>query len=159
MFTIRDGSCTEKMMIKNINGAVSEDNTVTVTWDWPEDGNLNLCVVYTIEEDEPLEELLRRDAPKTVLEDEFGVRHTTEIQNLGIRIKIFPAIRVAPNEIQIVNQVKDNISEVFFKRIKLLCKVEYKTSLFSQMKKDEEEQIIEVNGVEARAGVERGKQK
>jgi hypothetical protein len=135
MFTIREGSCADKMMIKNISGTVNEDNTVTVTWDWPEDGNLNLCVIYAIEDDEPLEELLRRDAPRTVLQDEFGVRHTTEIQNLSVRIKIFPAIRVSSNEIQIVNQVKGNISEVFYKRIKLNCKVEYKTSMFAQTKK------------------------
>lgn len=134
MFTIRDGGCSESMMIKNVSGTVDENNTVTITWDWPEDGKLNLCVLYAVEEDEPLEELLRRDAPKAVYEDEFGLRHKTEIQNLSVRFKVFPAIRVLPNEIQIVNQVKGNISQIFYKRINLSYSVDYKTSFFSQIK-------------------------
>lgn len=135
MFTIRDNGCSENMMIRNIVGTVDENNKVTITWDWPKDGRYNMCVIYAVEEDEPLEELLRRDAPGTVYEDEFGICHKTEIQNLKVRFKVFPAIRTAPNEIQIVNQVKDNISQVFYKRIILEYHVDYKTSFLSQTKK------------------------
>lgn len=144
MFTIRDNGCSENMMIRNIVGTVDENNNVTITWDWPKDGRFNMCVIYSVEEDEPLEELLRRDAPGTVYEDEFGICHKTQIQNLKVRFKVFPAIRTAPNEIQIVNQREDNISQVFYKRIVLKYHVDYKTSLFSQVKKA----ILYINGLD-----------
>lgn len=135
MFTISDRGYSESMMIKNVVGTVDENNVITISWDWPRDGRYNLCVIYAMEEDEPLEDLLKRDAPKAIYEDEFGVRHKTEIQSLKVRFKVFPAIRVNSNEIQIVNQIKDNISQVFYKRINLEYHVEYKASLLSQIKR------------------------
>jgi hypothetical protein len=135
MFTICEKSCSESMMIKHVVGTVDENNMITITWDWPRDGRYNLCFIYAIEEDESLEDLLRRDAPKTIYEDEFGVRHKTEIQSLKVRFKLFPAIKINPNEIQIVDQITDNISQVFYKRINLEYHIEYKTSLLSQIKR------------------------
>lgn len=135
MFTISENGCSDSMMIKNVSGAVDEDNIVTITWDWPRDGRYNLCVIFAVEEDETLEELLRRDAPKAIYEDEFGITHKTEVQSLKTRFKIFPAIRISPNEIQVVNQLKDNISQVFYRRINLEYHIEYKASLLSKIKR------------------------
>ncbi len=135
MFTIWENGCKEAMMVTNVVGTVDENNTAIITWEWPRNNKFNLCVVFAVEEDEPLEELLDRNAPGTVYEDEFGVYHRGEIGKSKVRFKVFPAIRTSPKVIQIVNQQRDNLSQYFNKRIDLEWHIEYKTSLFSQMKK------------------------
>lgn len=143
MFTISDGSCTDIMMVSNVQGTINDENIVSVTWNWPQIADLSYCVVFAVEEDIPLEEILRKKIAGTVYEDTFGLRHTMELEKQSVMIKVYPARKVSNRDFELINQVKNNCSDVFFKKVNLTYHVDYKSSLFSPVKTA----ILQIHGI------------
>jgi len=92
---------------------------------------LKYCIVFAVEEDLSLEEILSKKIPGTVYEDAFGLRHTMELEKQSIMFKIFPARKNDKGDFEIVNQLRNNVSPVFYKRVHIGYHVEYKSSFFS----------------------------
>lgn len=134
MFLISDGSCTDVMMVSNVQGSISDENRVSVTWNWPKSAALKYCIVFAVEDDLSLEEILSKKIPGTVYEDSFGLRHTMELEKQSIMFKIFPARKNEKGDLEIVNQLRNNASPVLYKRIHIYYHVEYKSSIFSNGK-------------------------
>ncbi len=143
MFLISDGSCTDMMMVSNVQGTINDENMVSVTWEWPQIAELNFCVVFAVEEDIPLEEILRKNIPGTVYEDTFGLRHTMELEKQSVIIKIYPARKVSGKDYELINQVRNNCSDIFYKKVNLSYHVDYKSSFLSPVKTA----ILQVYGI------------
>lgn len=138
MFVIRDGGCNENTMVTEVAGAVDEDNKVSVTWNWPKLAELELCVVFVLEENLSLEEILRRSLKGAVYEEEFGVKHTMELTRPCQMAKVFAARRLPNRDLELVNQVSGNCSELFYRKVKLSYHVDYeREGLFSPKRRAE----------------------
>lgn len=122
------------MTINSVNGTVDEQNKVTVTWEWPENPEYRYSFVFTVEDDEPLEQLLAVKTPY-IFETAFGIRYTSEIYNLSAKYKIFAAKKLENGDYIVVNQMKGNSSDIFYKRIHLGCSIKYKNSFMSDYTK------------------------
>lgn len=132
MYVIREGGCNENTMVTEVVGVEDEENKVFVTWTWPKLAELEFCVVFVLEEDIPLEEILRRGYSGAVYEEEFGVRHTMELMRPCQMVKIFAAKRLPNRNFEIVNQTSKNSTEFFYRKVQLICSMHYvKESLFS----------------------------
>lgn len=111
--------------VSNLKGHVSDDNQVTLLWEWPENEEYDLCVVYALErEDETLEMLLERSAKRTVYSNEFGVCHRESIMADYTQFRIYPAKR-ENRQLYIVDQKTRNMSPVFYKKIRIEYQIEY----------------------------------
>ena len=135
MYVIRDGGCNENTMVTEVCGAVDENNKVSVTWSWPKLAELELCIVFALEENLALEEILRRGLNGAVYEEEFGVRHTMELVRPCQMVKVFAAKRLPNRNLEIVNQTSGNCSELFYRKVQLTYHVDYpREGLFSSKK-------------------------
>lgn len=134
MFLISDGSCTDIMMVSNVQGSINDENRVSVTWSWPKSAALKYCIVFAVEDDFSLEEILSKKIPGTVYENAFDLRHTMELEKQSIMFKIFPARKNEEGDFEIVNQLRNNSSPVLYKRVHISYHVEYKSSFFSSGK-------------------------
>lgn len=121
---------TDDMMVNSINGTVDEHNRVSIMWEWPENAEYRYCFIFTVEDDEPLGQLLNSKTPY-IFETAFSIRYTSEIYNLSIQFKIFPAKRLENGDYIIINQMKGNCSAKFYKRIHLSYNIKYKKSFMS----------------------------
>lgn len=122
---------SDDMTIKCVNGTVDEHNRVAVTWEWPENPEYRYCFVFTVEEeDDSLEQLLASKTPY-IFEMAFGMRYTSEIYNLSTQFKIFSAKKLENGDYLVVNQMKGNSSDIFYKRIHLIYSIKYKNSFMS----------------------------
>lgn len=137
MYVIRNGGCNENTMVTEVDGAV-DDNKVSITWKWPKLAELELCVVFALEENLPLEEILRRKLNGAVYEEEFGVRHTMELTRPCQMAKVFAARRLPNRDLELVNQVSGNCSDLFYRKVKLAYHVDYtREGLFSPKRRAE----------------------
>ena len=118
--------------VTNLTGYVSDDNQVTLTWDWPENEEYNLCVVYRLEkEGETLKMLLERDAKRSVYSSDFGSCHKETISETYAQFRVFPAKR-ENGVLYIIDQKMNNTSESFHKKVKIGYRIEYeRPKLFS----------------------------
>lgn len=122
--------------VSNLRGRVTEENEVVLYWDWPENEEYNLCVVFEVDhEEETCDGLLKRGAKKNVYGSSFGVCHKAPIPDSYVQFKLFPA-KKENGVLYVVNQRKDNLSEVYLRRTKLFWRVEYdRPELFSKYRK------------------------
>lgn len=111
--------------VTNLKGHVSDDNQVTLMWDWPENEEYDLCVVYALErEDETLDMLLERSARRTIYSNEFGVCHRESIMAAYAQFRIYPAKR-EKGQLRIVDQRTRNTSPMFYKKVRIEYQIEY----------------------------------
>lgn len=148
MYVIRDGGCNENTMVTEVAGAVDEDNKVSVTWKWPKLAELKLCVVFVLEENLSLEEILRRNLRGAVYEEEFGVRHIMELTRPCQMAKVFAAKRLPNRDLELVNQVSGNCSELFYRKVKLSYHVDYEREGFFSPKRRAEVRISGLSGLQ-----------
>jgi hypothetical protein len=122
--------------VTNLKGHVSDENEVTLTWDWPENESYDLCVVFGLErEGESLTTLLERKAKKTIYANEFGVCHRENVLTSYAQFKVFPARR-ENGTLYIVDQKLRNLSEAFRKKACVGYRVEYdRPKLMSSFRK------------------------
>lgn len=114
-----------KSCVSNLKGHVSDDNQVTLYWDWPENEEYDLCVVYGLErEDETLEMLLKRSARRTIYSNEFGVCHKENIMASYVQFRVYPAKKVN-GQLSIVDQKTKNMSPIFYKKVRIEYRIEY----------------------------------
>lgn len=126
----------ERDCITGINGRVTAENQVVLTWNWPENETYNLCVVFEINgEDETLEELLRRKAKRSIYGSAFGIVHKADISDAYLQFRLYPARR-ENGTLFLVNQKKGNVSGVYVRKARIGWHVEYGApGLFSQYRK------------------------
>ncbi len=111
--------------VSGLKGYVSDDNQVTLSWDWPENEEYDLCVVFAMEQEgETLEMLLDREAKRTVYANAFGACHKEKITTGYTQFKVYPA-KKKNGQFYIVDQKAKNVSEAFYKKLRVRWKVEY----------------------------------
>lgn len=144
MYRISDVRCVQKMMVKNVKGTIDENNRASLCWDWPDLAEIKYCIVFTVEEDISLEEILHRGIVGAVYEETFGIiRHTAEIEKSSIQFKVYPARKLPNRDYEIINQMKDNCSNVFYKKIYITYDINYRTVRFSAVKTA----VLRINGI------------
>ena len=135
MYRIREGGCNKNSMVTDVIGAVDENNRVSITWTWPKLVELEFCIVFVLEENLSLEEILRRGINGTIYKEEFGVEHTMELTKPCQMFRIFAAKRLSDGKFEVVNQTSGNSSAFFYRRVRLTYHMEYpKDSFFSHKK-------------------------
>lgn len=125
-------SSEKENYVSNLKGHVSDDNQITLTWDWPENEEYNLCVVYRLEKPgETLSMLLERNAKKSVYSNDFGSCHKETIMDSFAQFRVYPAKR-ENKTLYIVDQKVNNISDEFHKKVRIEYRIEYeRPRLFS----------------------------
>lgn len=125
----------KKDCIWGVTGYVTDDNKVIINWEWPENEMYNLCVVYSVsDEDETLEKILEHGSKPVIYPSQFNAYHQESIDESAVRFRLYPA-RKEGNSLYIVNQKTDNLTGQFVRRIKLYYEIQYeKMGLLSKYK-------------------------
>jgi hypothetical protein len=126
----RDGD-----MITDVIGYVDNESMVTMKWKWPKEATYSYCVIFEINDDETIDELVNnRWESRVIYEKGINTNHIAPIMNKMLQYRIYPARKIG-NDFEIVNQIKENKSDVFIRKVKLKWTVEYEKSIFSSEKK------------------------
>lgn len=121
---------TEHDCIGNIRGSVDDLNKARIAWDWPHNTKYNYCIVFEVQEDDSLENLLKNCPGRTTYQDQFNLTHSADVKHKYIQFKIYPARKGADGGLEIVNQTKNNLSPRFLRKTKLSYTVEYRKKGF-----------------------------
>lgn len=112
--------------VSNIRGFVEGADRAKVTWDWPRNTRYDLCVVFELQEDAPLEQLLRNGCEKTTHEGGFSAAHAAVIPGRQLRFRIFPARRLKDGGLEIVDQERNNLSARLLRRVTIPYTVSFR---------------------------------
>ena len=135
MYRIREGGCNKNTMVTDVVGTVDENNRVSITWTWPKLVELEFCIVFVLEENLSLDEIIRRGINGTIYKEEFDVKHTMELAKPCQMVRIFAAKRLPDRNFEVVNQTSGNSSAFFYRRVQLTYRMEYpQASIFSHKK-------------------------
>lgn len=132
-------SYNERDCVSNVRGQFSDGGEITVLWDWPENEEYNLCIVFDLQDgSDDLEALLSKNATKTVYSNEFGICHKMTIPSVTAnswQFRVYPAKKKDGN-LWIVDQKEGNQSEAFQRPVDLVYWIEYdKPKLFAHTRK------------------------
>ncbi len=111
-------------------------NNVSIKWDWPRNGAIKLGLVFFAEKpDDSLEDILKTQPEPYVVTKDMGKFYLKPLDAEKRYFKVYPGYFGGGSDIIVLNQIRENSTDLISKMITVSYKIEYKQVPLSDFQK------------------------